>query len=78
MSLGYVTTYSLMCLHTTVPPRDNVALAHVLLMSELIYPIEQCDYNLVNMSVLHSMLDVYRVYYMRNRFEVLESSAYIQ
>ena len=39
--------------------RDNVTFLHVLLASELIYSIKQRDYNLVNSSVLHSMLNVY-------------------
>ena len=46
--------------------RDNVMFVCALLASELIYSIEQHDYNLVNSSDLHFMLDVYRVYYMLN------------
>ena len=46
----------------TVPLKDNITFVRILLTSELIYLIEQHDYNLVNSSVLHSTLDVYRVY----------------
>ena len=45
-----------------VPLRDNVELTHILLASELIYSIKRYNYNLVNLSVLHSVLDVYQVY----------------
>ena len=35
-----------------------------LLASELVYSFKQCDYNLVNSSLLHSMLNLYLVYCM--------------
>ena len=60
--------------------RNNIALARILLMSELVYLIKQCDYNLVKLSVLHSIPDVYQVYYMLDacdQLNVLDSSAYI-
>ena len=56
----------------TVLLKENVTFVRILLMSELIYLIEQHDYNLVNSSVIHSMLNVYRVYYMLNAHDRLD------
>ena len=55
-------SFSFQLMATTVRLRDNVTLTCVfILASELIYSIEQRDYNLVNSSALHFMLDVYQV-----------------
>ena len=65
---------------STVPLKD-VAFMCILLTSKLIYSIEQCGYNLVNSSVLHSMLDIYE-YSMCSMLTIssmiLDLSAYIE